>query len=632
MADILKLTKLINAVQDTVDLSQNTLVLDSVKVGGSVSNTELTKAILDLLVTLQDGSDIASGVHSHNSQYYTETELSSTTPASAGGDLIGISGTPTNYTPASNDAQGHFEGIDTKLADASGTDFDDSTFRVSDNGDSSKKIALEASGITTSTTRTITMPDANVDLGDIATNNAKVSADGSVASHSDVTDAGSGSIITSAERTKLSNIEALADVTDSTNVDAAGATMNADTDVSSNSWVLDEDGMGSDSATKVPTQQSVKAYVDNEVANAVAGGATFQGDYDAATNSPDLDTTPIAGITKGDMYVATNSGTFFASTVLENGDVLIAKQDSPTLESHWTVVQANLTAASIKTQYESNADTNGVTDSEKTALGNLSGTNTGDEAAASLTVAGIVELATVAETDAGTDATRAVTPAGLATIQADVDTNTAKVGYTALQAKTDVVNDSITDSNTDTAPSENAVFDALATKQAASANLDEADTFFGSTDLSASEAETLSDGSNADSLHSHNTVRKLAVVAGESFSANTTVLVRWAINGETAGRVYKADNDASSNDLFYAIGVVRPSGAISAGGNMDLIRVGDAVDTFAGTDIGKPVYLGASGAPTLTAPTAADTAVVVLGSVESVSSFSLAGASIIGKN
>lgn len=42
-----------------------------------------------------------------------------------------------------------------------------------------------------------------------------------------------------------------------------------------------------------------------------------------------------------------------------------------------------------------------------------SGTNSGDEAAASLTVSGIVELATVAETNTGTDATRGVTPAGL---------------------------------------------------------------------------------------------------------------------------------------------------------------------------------------------------------------------------
>ena len=42
----------------------------------------------------------------------------------------------------------------------------------------------------------------------------------------DVTSVGSGAIITAAERTKLSGIETAADVTDATNVAAAGAVMN----------------------------------------------------------------------------------------------------------------------------------------------------------------------------------------------------------------------------------------------------------------------------------------------------------------------------------------------------------------------------------------------------------------------
>lgn len=74
-----------------------------------------------------------------------------------------------------------------------------------------------------------------------------------------------------ADGTKLDGIETGADVTDAANVASAGATMDGDTDVSGNSWVLDEDDMSSDSATKVPTQQSVKAYVD---ANAGGGGIT----------------------------------------------------------------------------------------------------------------------------------------------------------------------------------------------------------------------------------------------------------------------------------------------------------------------------------------------------------------------
>jgi hypothetical protein len=170
-----------------------------------------------------------------------------------------------------------------------------------------------------------------------------------------------------ADESKLDGIEAGADVTDATNVDAAGATMNSDASLVGNSYFLDEDNMASDSASKVPSQQSVKAYVDAEVAAAVAGGASFEGDYNASTNSPDLDTTPIAGLTKGDMYAVTVAGTFF-TIECEAGDMLIAKQDSPTLEAHWTVVQANLTPASIKSQYESNADTNAFTDADESKL------------------------------------------------------------------------------------------------------------------------------------------------------------------------------------------------------------------------------------------------------------------------
>lgn len=123
----------------------------------------------------------------------------------------------------------------------------------------------------------------------------------------------------------------------------AAVTLNADTDVSGNSWVLDEDNMSSNSATKVPTQQSVKAYVDASV----VGLLDFKDGYDADTNTPDLDAAP-SGIMKGDMYVVTVAGNFFAQAV-EIGDSLIAKQNDPTLLSHWTIIQGNITSYALKT-------------------------------------------------------------------------------------------------------------------------------------------------------------------------------------------------------------------------------------------------------------------------------------------
>jgi len=97
---------------------------------------------------------------------------------------------------------------------------------------------------------------------------------------------------TTADHTKLDGIEALADVTDATNVDAAGAVMNSDTSTASMSFVVDEDTMTSNSNTKVPTQQSVKAYVD---ANSGGGGSGIA--------SVAADTTPQLG---GDLDVDGN--------------------------------------------------------------------------------------------------------------------------------------------------------------------------------------------------------------------------------------------------------------------------------------------------------------------------------------
>lgn len=86
-------------------------------------------------------------------------------------DAVGTrNASPANYTPSNSSVGGHLAGIDTALGAINITpDFSDSAFRVHDNGDSTKKMAFEVSAITTATTRTVTMPDANVNLGLIDT-------------------------------------------------------------------------------------------------------------------------------------------------------------------------------------------------------------------------------------------------------------------------------------------------------------------------------------------------------------------------------------------------------------------------------------------------------------------------------
>ena len=98
-----------------------------------------------------------------------------------------------------------------------------------------------------------------------------------------------------------------------------------------------------DNDVTLPTSAAVKAYVDASV----AGGLIYQGGYDAATNTPNLDSPPtIAGIKRGWTYTVTADGTFFTEQV-RVGDVLIAEIDTPTTLADWTTVQNNIDLASL---------------------------------------------------------------------------------------------------------------------------------------------------------------------------------------------------------------------------------------------------------------------------------------------
>lgn len=166
-------------------------------------------------------------------------------------------------------------------------------------------------------------------------------------------------VMTPTMKGKLDGIEAGADVTDATNVAAAGAVMESDTSTASMSFVVDEDDMISNSATKVPTQQSVKAYTDSKVAAIV----------DSAPSTLD---------TLNELAAALGDDADFATTV----------------------------TTSIGTKLAKSSNLSDVADAA-TAFGNIK-----QDATTSAT--GVVELATQAEAQAKSDSTRAVTPSALA--------------------------------------------------------------------------------------------------------------------------------------------------------------------------------------------------------------------------
>ena len=87
---------------------------------------------------------------------------------------------------------------------------------------------------------------------------------------------------------------------------------------------------------------ATKNYVDTSI----VGNLVFQGGYNAATNTPDLDSSPSSSIKKGWSYVVTAAGSFFTETV-EVGDFLIAQQDAPTTLANWVTVQNNIDLATL---------------------------------------------------------------------------------------------------------------------------------------------------------------------------------------------------------------------------------------------------------------------------------------------
>ena len=79
-----------------------------------------------------------------------------------------------------------------------------------------------------------------------------------------------------------------------------------------------------------------KQYVDQSN----VGQSIFQGGYNAATNTPDLDTSPSTAIKNGWFWAVTDVGDFFSEEV-QPGDLIYANQDNPGATfSNWTVVQS----------------------------------------------------------------------------------------------------------------------------------------------------------------------------------------------------------------------------------------------------------------------------------------------------
>jgi len=189
----------------------------------------------------------------------------------------------------------------------------------------------------TETSNAVTVDDENVQVVDVRVVNTATTT--------------SAGLMSSSDKSKLDSIETGADVTDATNVEAAGAVMETDTSTTNMQFVVDEDNMASDSASKIPTQQSVKAYVDSQISSK----------DELSELSGDLD-----DISDGTNHVKMTNAERTKLTGIETG------------------ATADQSASEIKSLYESNTDTNAFTDSEQTKLSGIENNATADQTASEI--------------------------------------------------------------------------------------------------------------------------------------------------------------------------------------------------------------------------------------------------------
>lgn len=559
MANISLLSRLVNGVQRQVDLSANTLVVGALTTG---TNT-LTDAILGRLISLQNASDVDASYHTHNTLYFTKTEIGSTTALSAGSTLIGDDNSYSNFTPTAATVKGALSGIDTALAGVSGSAITALTGDVTAAGPGSAAATVaKIQGTTVS----------------------GVTGSGNVVFSASPTLTGT---IAGASQTLSGTLVATGAISGS-NLTAGG---HASLDVPLTA-VGAANGVASlDSGGKVPLAQLPSTLL------------IYLGAWDASTNTPTIaDGTG----TNGDVYRTSVAGT----QDLGSGPLTFAIGDFAIYNG--TIWQHSPAADGVSSV---NSQTGAVT---VNAINQLTGDVTagpasGSASAASLiasiqgtAVAGVTGTANVVFSDSptftGTVVAAAIAASGSVTGSNLSGTNTGD--------QTIVLTGDVTGSGTGSFATTIANNAITAAKIATSAV--DGVSITGGNGIPLSAASTPMSES----------IQKGFICYDALATGHKTYVMRFSINSlsESGNGIYKADNDATTTDKFWVVGLVAPASAVSTPTVLSMFSYGlytlASGDTnFSSGDIGKPVYLGAAGTFTVTAPTAANTAAVKIGIV-----------------
>lgn len=574
MALISNVARLVNGIVRQVDLSTNTLVVSDLQIGG-------------VLLTGTSGST-----------------------------KVGDAGGYSNFTPLAATVRGALQGIDSALA-SSGATQTDSTFRIQNFTDNTKKIAFDASGISTGTVRTITMPDSNVNLGLIGT---AIQRNGSVAFTANQPMAGF----------KFTGLGAGSGAGDSVRYEQAILASGA------NAWSANQ-SLGGFKITNAADPTSAQDYVTKAYADSLAAGLDPKASVRAATAAA------LPAVTYN------NGASGVGATLTANANGALAAQDGVTLIVGNRLLVKNQVAALQNGIYTvtdlGSAGTPFIltraTDQDGSPASEVSGGNfTFVEAGTTQSGSGW-SLIWDGNVVIGTDPLNWSQFSSITFIGGDMITitgNTISVDLAStsglestnpgniagqLRIKLEASNPSLrfTGSNelaakldpagaiTSGASGLVAAVDGVSLEISSNAHRIKTTAY--------DQATITGGGGSAAAVQYAPAVRETFTV-GESIAATTAFAVRMAKAadaGFVAGRVYKADNDATSVDNFWVIGVVYSAGALTAGQTALVTKAGVVNIPSHGFTIGSPVWLGVNGVLTNTAPTTANFANLKIGMV-----------------
>lgn len=363
--------------------------------------------------------------------------LASTTDTAAGADKVGAENkTYSNISGlTTHTVQDFIDRIDAALGAAGVSLFDEADFAVHKTGSTGLTAKFVLTALTAA--RTITMPDTNVDLGDIATNTAASSANTSdiadlrttQGTSDGDTDLGTftGSTIADASsvKTALQALETKAEQnttdigtndTDISNLQGAlGASTEAGITYSSTNYVTN----GSDVVTAAGALDAqVKLNTDNIAS--LTQAQIFKGGFDASTLGSQLDNAE-----SGNYWIVTVSGTIFGTNPLtvNAGDHLVATADvtgTPDDGAAWSKVDNTESADILRT-------------------GDLADTQIyiGNSGATATTVSGDVTIDAAGVTTLGNDkvTTAKILDANVTTAKiADDNVTTSKIATAAINS------------------------------------------------------------------------------------------------------------------------------------------------------------------------------------------------------